>query len=222
MNNTSCAMSGAVIDWKLTGEDIERESFRRIEAEMGAHAFAPDEWRVARRLIHATADFSLADDLVFKNDPITAGLNALRNGASIVCDANMIKAGLSLARLRQWNSGYARESVYCHVGDADVATLAQERHCARSLVALEKARPLLNGAIILIGNAPLALARLAQWVAEGGVRPALVIGMPVGFVHVVESKNMILATGVPQIVLKGRRGGSPLAVATLHGVMEMS
>ncbi len=208
------------IDWDMAGIEVERESLRRIETEMGEHRFNADEWPVARRMIHACADFAIADDLVFRNDPITAIRNAVRGGATVYCDSNMIRSGVSVARLSGINPDYTRDSVVCYIADEDVAATAKERGCTRALVALEKAGSVLNGAVVLIGNAPLALAGLIRMVHEEGIRPAAVIAMPVGFVHVVESKQMVLETDLPQIVLNGRRGGSPLAVSAFHGVLE--
>lgn len=208
------------IDWNMTGPEIEQESFRRIEEEIGAHDFPSAQWPVVRRLIHTSADFTIAENLHFAHNPIEAGLKALADVAPIYCDSNMIRSGLSLAKLQQQNRRYNRESIHCYVADPEVAEEASKRGVTRSLAALKKARPVLNGGIVLVGNAPLALAGIARMIARDGIRPRLVIGMPVGFVNVIEAKNMIMETGVPQIVLKGRRGGSPLSVAALHGIME--
>lgn len=208
------------VQWDLSSEAIEAESFRRIEEEAGPHPFAPREWRVVRRMVHTTANFGLIPFVHFAHDPVTAGLNALKAGALIYCDSQMIRNGLSLARLRTLNPGYDRNRIVCRVDDPAVARAAKERGQTRALVAVEESRAMLDGAIILIGNAPLALASVARLIGEGTIRPALVVGMPVGFVNVVESKEMIMATAAPQIVLKGRLGGSPLAVATLHAITE--
>ena len=132
----------------------------------------------------------------------------------------MIRAGLSIERLKRLNPGYGPESLHCHISDQDVIERAKLEGHTRALCSAEKARPMLDGAIVLIGNAPLALARIARYALEEGVRPALVVGMPVGFVNVVESKELLAQCDVPQIVLEGRRGGSALAVTTLHAVME--
>lgn len=212
--------SDAKIHWDMAGIDVERESFRRIEEEMGPHSFGPAQWRVARRMIHACADFSIAGDLCFANNPINAIRNAVTAGAPVYSDSNMIRSGVSVARLKGYNANYTRESIHCYIADPQVAALAKQRGCTRALASLEKARPMLHGAIVLIGNAPLALAGLIRMANEEGIRPAAVIGMPVGFVHVVESKEMLLETDIPQIVLRGRRGGSPLAVSALHGALE--
>lgn len=209
------------IRWNLSGEEIERESFLTIEAECDLHARLPlPQWRVARRLIHTTADPRIADSLVFRHDAIAAGLRALRAGAPIFCDSKMLRAGLSLERLRKLNPAYGPERLHCHISDPDVIARAGKEKRTRALCSAEKARPMLDGAIVLIGNAPLALARIARYVLEENVRPALVVGMPVGFVNVVESKELLARCPVPQIVLEGRRGGSALAVTTLHAVME--
>lgn len=168
------------IRWNLSGEEIERESFLTIEAECDLHTRLPlPEWRVARRLIHTTADPRIADTLVFRHDAIASGLRALRAGAPIFCDSKMLRAGLSLERLRKLNPAYGPERLHCHISDPDVIARAGKEKRTRALCSAEKARPMLDGAIVLIGNAPLALARIARYVLEENVRPALVVGMPV-------------------------------------------
>jgi len=210
------------IEWEMSGSEIERESFRRIEQEMGTTPnFSPRERVIARRLIHTTADFSLSNNMRFFGDPITAGLRALRDGAPIYSDSSMIRSGISLAKLKKMNLSYGPDHLHCYVADSEVVAKAKAEGIARSLAAIDKARDLLSGAIVLIGNAPLALAGIVRMVVQEDIRPRLIIGMPVGFVHVVESKEMLMATDIPHIVLAGRRGGSPLAVATLHAIMEL-
>lgn len=207
--------------WHLSGAAIEQESFRRIEEEYTDKArFSEEEWRIARRLIHTTADMRIADSLVFRHNPIQKGLEALRSCAPVFCDSNMIRAGLSLPRLKKLNAGYTKDCLHCYISDADVIARAKAEGYTRAFCGAEKARPMLDGAIVLIGNAPLALARIARYILEENVRPALVIGMPVGFVNVTESKELLGQCPVPQIVLEGRRGGSTLAVATLHAITE--
>ena len=209
------------INWNMSGAEVEQESFRRIEAEMGAHTFTPEEWPVARRLIHTTACLSIAEELHFAHGPIEAARSAVRDGRPIYCDSNMIRSGISVARLSSiCPRGYTREHLHCYIAEKEVARRAHARGTTRALAALDQARPILEGAIVLIGNAPLALAGLVRMIEQEGIRPALVIGLPVGFVHVKESKAMLMRTDIPQLVLKGRRGGSPLAVAALHGMLE--
>ena len=132
----------------------------------------------------------------------------------------MIKAGLSVAKLQRFNMSYTRESILAPLADADVSAYAEEHHITRALAAVTLHADSLDGAIFLCGNAPLALAGMTRLALAGKIRPALVIAMPVGFVNVVESKDYAHELDVPMIVLNGRRGGSPLAVAALHGIME--
>ncbi|MBW1646323.1 MAG: precorrin-8X methylmutase [Deltaproteobacteria bacterium] len=220
MTNFDPALFGKIA-WEMSGAEIEAASFRRIEAELPDRAgLPPAQWRIARRLIHTTADFSLAARLRFGGDPVAAGLAALRAGAPIYADSMMIRSGISLAKLRRFFPGYGPERLHCYVADPRAAAAAREQGIARSLAALELAREILPGAIVLVGNAPLALAGIVRLAVTAGIRPRLVIGMPVGFVHVEEAKELLLATDIPHVVLAGRRGGSPLAVATLHAIME--
>lgn len=208
------------VQWDLSGPEVEAESFRMIEEGMPSHTLDSYEERVGRRLIHTTGDFSILECLKFGGDPIRSGLNALKNNAPIFCDANMIKAGLSVARLSSIHPAYTKSSIHCYIADPDVAEKAKETGKTRALNAAEKAKPILEGSIVLIGNAPLALARITQFIIEENIKPALVIGMPVGFVNVRESKNLLQKCPVPYIVVEGNRGGSSLAVATLHAIIE--
>lgn len=202
----------------LTGEEIEAESFRIIDREAPAHRFTAEEWEVVRRLIHTTADFTLMEAIRFSPDAISAAISALGVGRRFYVDSNMIRAGLSIARLRAVCRSYGPESIICHIGDADVAEEARQAGLPRSLIAIRKAKQMLNGAVAVFGNAPIALMELSRLIQEEGVRPALVIAMPVGFVHVVESKDELMSLEVPFIALAGRRGGSPLAVSVVHAL----
>ena len=208
------------ITWDATGADIESESFRRIEMEADRGSFDEKEWRVARRLIHTTADFSIVNGLRFRHDPVMAGIEAMKRGVPIYSDSNMIRAGLSVAKLRRFNESYSRESISCFVADPEVATIAKSEGITRALAGVRKAKTLLDGGIFLCGNAPLALAGTIRMIVEEKIRPALIIGMPVGFVNVVESKELLREIEIPHITIEGRRGGSTLAVATLHAIME--
>jgi len=202
----------------MDGAAIEERSLSLIDQEAAVHNFCEDEWAVVRRMIHTTADFSMIDLVRFSPNATRAGQRALKAGVSIFTDSNMIRAGLSLARLQKNNAEYSAESLHCHVADDDVAELAKQHHLPRSIFAVRKARAILNGGIALFGNAPVALMELNRMVLEDGIRPALVIAMPVGFVHVVESKEELMQLDVPWISIPGRRGGSTLAVAALHAL----
>jgi precorrin isomerase len=206
----------------FSGEEIEARSFAVIDREAPAHSFTPDEWEVARRMIHTVGDFSIISDLRFSPGVFAAARKALSRGALIYCDSNMIRSGLSLARLRRVYPGYGPEKIVCYVADEGVAREARETSLPRSLLGIRKARPLLEGAIAVFGNAPIALLELNRMILEEGVKPALVIGLPVGFVHVVESKEELQTLPVPSITLTGRRGGSPLAVSVVHALCTLA
>lgn len=206
----------------LSGEQIEARSMATIDREAPPHAFTAEQWPVVRRMVHTTADFSLLEQVRFSPDAIAAARRALQNGAPIYADSNMIRAGLSMARLQRVCPDYRAESILCHVADADVAAEARQTSLPRSLFAVRKAADKLHGGIAVFGNAPVALLELNRLIAETGLRPALVIGMPVGFVHVVESKQELMAMGIPYITIEGRRGGSPLAVSVIHALCELA
>lgn len=210
-----------LINWSLTGADIEKESFRCITEEYNGPEFKESQWPIVRRLIHTTADFSIADFISFSEDAISAGQQAVKDGVPIYSDSNMIRSGLSRYKLSQLNDNYKKEEfLICPVADPEVKKIAEENGITRSLAGVEKCRDIIDDGIVLIGNAPTALGAIAKLIDSGEIMPRLVIAMPVGFVHVEESKEMISQCNVPQIIMQGRRGGSTLAVATLHGILE--
>jgi precorrin isomerase len=205
------------------GEDIEAMSFSTIDREAAANAFTPDQWEIVRRMIHTTGDVSLGENVRFSDDAVDAGVEALCAGKPIYVDANMSRAGLSMARLRSAFETYSRDDIHCHVSDADVAKEAKTLKLPRSVAAVRKAAPLIKaGGIVVFGNAPTGLLEVNRMIIEEGVRPALVIGVPVGFVNVVESKVELMKLGVPYIVSEGRRGGSPIAVSILHALCTVA
>ncbi len=176
-------------DHPVSGAEIERRSFAAIDTEADRSSFSDKQWQVVRRLIHTSADFSLAEHIRFSADAFTSCTAALRRGATLYADSNMIRSGLSVARLHQIYPAYGRDDIMCHIAVADIAAQAKQSGLPRSLFAVRKAAANLNGSIILIGNAPVALLEINRLILEEGIRPALVIGMPVGFVHVLECKE---------------------------------
>jgi precorrin isomerase len=206
----------------MSAAAIEAESFRRIDAEAQYHSYSKEQWEVVRRLIHTTADFGLIGSVCFSDDAIPSARAALRRGAPIYADAKMILAGLSAPRLLRVCPNYDLTRLVAHVSDPDVVAEASAAGLPRAVFALRKARQLLDGAILCFGNSPVGLMEASRLILEEGIRPALVLAMPVGFVHVVESKTELLSLGVPHITIAGRRGGSPLAVATLHALATLS
>jgi precorrin-8X/cobalt-precorrin-8 methylmutase len=212
----------AFLDAPMSGPEIEARSMEIIDREAPAHPFRPDEWQVVRRMIHTVGDFGIIEAVRFSPDAVAAGIRALQGCRSIFTDANMIRTGISLARLRGVCGFYRRESVICHVADEDVARKARRSGLPRSLHAVQKAKPLLDGAIAVIGNAPVALMEISRMIIEEGLRPSLVVALPVGFVHVVESKEELMSLPVPFIATAGRRGGSPLAVSVIHALCGLA
>jgi len=221
-NTSSKALIHSLYDHPMSGDQIEERSFQIIDQETPEHNFSPDQWEIVRRMIHTTADFGLIREARFSPDAVDACVAALRSGAPIYVDSNMIKSGLSLARLRQVCPKYASDRILCHVADEDVVQAARENGLPRSLFAVRKAEAILHGAIAVFGNAPVALMELNRLILEEGITPALVVAMPVGFVHVVESKEELMSLNVPFIAIGGRRGGSPLAVSTLHALCSVA
>lgn len=206
----------------LSGETIEAKSMECIDREAESHGFSSQEWEVVRRMIHTTADFGMLHDVRFSPNAIESGVKALGRGSRIFVDSNMIRSGVSLVRLRKACPRYLKDDIVCHVADPDVAVDAEANGLPRSIYAVRKARPILNDCIAVFGNAPVALMELSRMIMEEELRPALVVAMPVGFVHVVESKDELMALDVPYIALKGRRGGSPLAVSVIHALCSLA
>jgi precorrin-8X/cobalt-precorrin-8 methylmutase len=201
------------------GRRIEDASFAIIDTEAGEHSFSAFEWQVVRRVIHATADFEFKAAMRFQRDAVAAGIVALRSGCPIVVDVKMIEVGLNAERLAAYGC-----KVHCFISDDDVIRTAKEANSTRAIEGIRKARRagLLDGAIVAIGNAPTALLEIARMVNEEAARPALVVGVPVGFVSAAESKEAILAAAAPAIVARGRKGGSPIAVAIIHALLLLS
>ena len=196
--------------------DIEKRSFAIITEELGDRVFPEEIGLVVKRVIHTSADFDYADNLVFSEGAVPRALEAIRNGAHIVTDTNMVKAGINKKTLAKFGG-----EVHCFVADADVAEEAKQRGVTRSTVSMERAAKLDVPVIFAIGNAPTALIQLYEMIQEGRIRPELIIGVPVGFVNVVQAKELIMTAGVPYIVARGRKGGSNIAAAICNALLYM-
>jgi precorrin-8X/cobalt-precorrin-8 methylmutase len=196
-------------------EEIESESFRIIDEEAGAHGWSEAEWPIVRRAVHTSADFEYVRSMVISDDALAKAIEALRSGAGIVTDTTMALSGISKTRLAPFGC-----RVSCHVADADVAELALLEGITRSIAAMRKAACNPDNRIFVIGNAPTALFELLRLTAEGTLRPALIIGLPVGFVGAEESKNALAAAdhGIPFITNIGRKGGSNVAAAVVNAL----
>ena len=194
-------------------EDIERHSFQIIESELGGRNI-PDD--VVMRVIHTTADFDYLDNLCFSEKAIQTAEKLLKNGAVIVTDTNMAKSGVNKAALKKLGC-----EVMCFMSDEDVAEEAKLNGTTRAAASVNKAAKLGKPIIYAVGNAPTALVRLSETIGDKSFVPALVIGVPVGFVNVVQSKELIMASGIPYIVAKGRKGGSNVAAAICNALLYM-
>jgi precorrin-8X/cobalt-precorrin-8 methylmutase len=200
-------------DYERDPAAIYKRSFAIIRAEARLDRFDPIEERVAVRMIHTSGMVELADDLAFQGDFARVASAALQRGAAILCDAKMVASGVTRSRLP------ANNDVLCTLDDATVPQLARELGTTRSAAALQLWRERLDGALVAIGNAPTALFRLLELLDELSVRPAAIIGVPVGFVGAAESKAALLADArVPALIVRGRKGGSALAAAAINAL----
>lgn len=194
--------------------DIEKRSFAIITEELGGRTFPEGVAEVVKRVIHTSADFDYADNLCFSPDAVEQAKAALEAGATIVTDTNMALAGISKPTLAKLGG-----KAVCLMADEAVAREAKERGVTRATVSMEHAAKLDGPLIFAIGNAPTALIRLHELIGEGAVSPALVIGVPVGFVNVVESKELFLGGDTPYIIARGRKGGSNVAAAIVNALL---
>lgn len=200
---------------RMLPAEIEKRSFEIITSELGERVFLPDEEQVIKRVIHTTADFDYADNLVFSEGAVQKALDALRQGACIVTDTNMGKAGINKKSLSALGG-----RVVCFMADEDVAEKAKREGTTRAAASMEKAASLGQDCIFAVGNAPTALVRLYELIREGRIAPRLIIGVPVGFVNVEQSKELIMSLErTPFIVAKGRKGGSNVAAAICNALI---
>jgi precorrin-8X/cobalt-precorrin-8 methylmutase len=202
----------------ITGEEIERRSLAIIEKETGEHGFSSMEWVVVRRMVHASADFSILPLIKFKANPISKGIEAFKRGAPIITDSNMIKSGISVARLEKINPGYKRQSILCRVAEKDVFKQADHHQLPRAIYNMRSLKNNIHRGIVCIGNSPTALWEVVRLIREEKIEPSLLIAMPVGFVNVIETKEMVKKLSVPYILMDGRRGGSTLVVAAVNAI----
>lgn len=194
--------------------DIEKRSFEIITEELGGRALKPGTENIVKRVIHATADFDYADNLIFSENSVHVARAAIAGGCDFVTDTTMALSGINKKIVSALGG-----TVHCFVADDDVAKEAAERGVTRSKVGMERAANLQKPCIFAIGNAPTALESLLDLTQEGRIKPVLIIGVPVGFVHVVESKERLLRSDVPFIVARGRKGGSNVAAAICNALI---
>ena len=196
--------------------DIEKRSFAIITEELG-YELPEDKAPIIKRCIHTSADFDYAQNLMFSDDVVEKALKALKNGACIVTDTQMAKAGINKKALQKFGG-----EVYCFMSDEEVAEIARKNGTTRATASMDKAAALQKPLIFAIGNAPTALVRLYELIEDGKLQPELIIGVPVGFVNVVQSKELIMQADVPYIVAKGRKCGSNIAACICNALLYMA
>ncbi len=202
------------------GQKIEHSSFAIVDNEVGTHSYTTMQWGIVRRMIHATADFEFNGLTHFHPQAVESGVSAIKQGVKIVADVEMICVGLSKPRLSHFGV-----TTHHFIADADVITTAKAENTTRAVQAMRKAHTLglLEGSIIAVGNAPTALLEIIRLIQEEGVKPALIVGMPVGFVSAAESKaDTKLLDTIPWIITEGRKGGSTLVVSAIHALLALA
>jgi precorrin-8X/cobalt-precorrin-8 methylmutase len=201
-----------MLDYVRDGQEIYRRSFATIRAEADLTRFPDDVARVVVRMIHACGMVDLTESVAYSPGVVAGARTALADGAPILCDANMVASGITRPRLPAGNE------IICTLSDPEVADLAARIGNTRSAAALDLWLDRLDGAVVAIGNAPTALFRLLELIADGAPRPAAVIGVPVGFIGAAESKQALAESDLEHLVVHGRRGGSALAVAAVNAI----
>lgn len=201
-----------------TGQSIEDTSMEIIDHEAGSHGYDSKEWPVVRRIIHSTADFDFiaANRVIFHPDAIRSGIDALIGGCSIVADVNGIPGLLNKRNLADYGN-----RVICRISEEGIAELAQRRNSTRARVSMRESIRHMEGGVVVIGNAPTALLEVIDMIREDVAHPALVVGVPVGFVNAAESKAELQTVSVPFITNHGRKGGSPTAAAITNALFKM-
>jgi len=201
------------------GQSIEDASMQMIEDEIGSHQYNEKEWPIVRRIIHSTADFDFADKnkLIFQKNAISSGMNALRNGCSIVVDVNGVIGGFNKQNPKDFGN-----NIICNISKPEIMDLAKKEGKTRSQVSMRAAISDIDGGVVVIGNAPTALIEVIKMVKEGIVKPALIVGIPVGFICAVESKEELAKLGdTPFITNLGRKGGSSSASAIINAIFKL-
>ena len=202
---------------RVAPAEIEARSMEIIQSELGERSFPPEILPVVKRVIHTTADFDYADNLVFSSGAVEKGVAALKAGCVIVTDTQMARSGVNKRVLEKFGG-----EALCFMSDPDVAAEAKERGVTRAAVSMERAARLDRPLILALGNAPTALVRTCELLEAGALKPELIIGVPVGFVNVVESKELLLTEDVPYIVARGRKGGSNVAAAICNALLYLA
>jgi len=200
------------------GQSIEDKSMEIIESEVGNHSYNKLEWPIVRRVIHATADFDFANknELIFHENAIQSGLKSLENGCKIIVDVNGVIGGFNKRNFEEFGN-----KIICNISDPDIANQAKKFKKTRAQMSMRMAASDMKDAVVVIGNAPTALLEVIQMINEKITKPALIIGVPVGFVSAPESKEALQTLKIPFITNKGRKGGSPCVSAIVNALFKI-
>lgn len=200
------------------GQSIEDKSMEIIESEIGSHSYNKDEWPIVRRVIHATADFDFArqNKIIFHKNAIQSGLSALRKGCNIIVDVNGVIGGFNKENLKEFGN-----KAICNISDSKIIEEAKKLGKTRAQTSMRLGSTEMNGGLVAIGNAPTALVEVIKMIREKITKPALVIGIPVGFVCAQEAKDELQSLEIPFITNVGRKGGSPCASAIVNALYKL-
>ena len=201
----------------LSPEEIEKKSFKIIEEELADLDVPMGEKEVIKRVAHASADTAFAKGIIFQPQAMEKGVSAIRTGRHIITDVEMVKAGIRIRELEKFGN-----KLFCFINDEEILDKAKDGKLPRAVLAMRQAIPYINGNIVVIGNAPTALFELMNLIKQEKVSPALVIGIPVGFVGAAESKNALRTVSVPYITNNGRKGGSAVACAIINALIKLA
>ena len=200
------------------GQSIEDKSMEIIDSEIGSHSYSPDEWTIVKRIIHSTADFDFAREnkVIFHKDAIKSAIDALQRGCNIIADVHGVVGGFNKDNIKKFGN-----QVICTISDPQVVEEAKKFNKTRAQTSMRLAAKQMDRGIVVIGNAPTALVEVIQMIKDNTTSPALVIGIPVGFVCAAESKEELCTTNVPYITNIGRKGGSPCASAIINALFKI-
>jgi precorrin-8X/cobalt-precorrin-8 methylmutase len=198
-------------------DEIEKRSFQIIEEEAGPHQYSAAQWPIVRRVIHTTADFEYMQTMRFHPDAVSAGVEAIRSGQTIITDTNMARVGVRVRDLQKYGA-----AARCLMDDPQIQRIAEQQGTTRAAAAVDAATEAMHEGIYVIGNAPTALLRLIERIEQGDARPALVVGLPVGFVNAAESKAALATLDTPYITNTGRKGGSNVAASVVNALILLA
>lgn len=204
------------MDFIIDPEEIEEKSMKIIKEKIKEFDFSSAEAQIVKRVVHATADFEYADLLVISEEAIERGATALREGADIVTDVNMLKEGITKGKIAEFGN-----QIHCFISDPETASQAQELGITRSMMSMRRAVQDSDNRVFAIGNAPTALFELIKLIRQGAVCPELVVGTPIGFVGASQSKSELEKLDIPHITVRGRKGGSPVAASIVNALLYM-